>query len=116
MTAALPIANEAEAPSPKNPPICAEMGGSTFTQALKCLKLKLLRAILAEHVEGPDGQMHGSHRVGTQLTPNTLGIFTVSSKTVRSVLQRRLGRVAAFGRFGSDPLPRCCSTDFSCVF
>lgn len=29
------------------------MGGITFTQALKCLKLKLLRAILAEYVEGP---------------------------------------------------------------
>lgn len=31
------------------------MGGGAFTQALKCLKLKLLRAILAEYVEGPDG-------------------------------------------------------------
>lgn len=52
------------------------------TGSLKCLKLKLLRAILAEHVEGPDGSTHGSHRrAHIQLTTQHFaGIYTSPEK------------------------------------
>lgn len=55
------------------------MGGIAFTQASECLKLKLLRAILVEYVEGPGGEVRGSHRVDIQGTPDTSGILFTSS-------------------------------------
>lgn len=67
------------------------MGGIAFTQAPECLKLKLLRAIPAEHVEGPDGEVRGSHRVDIPTPWGIFFFFTSSSPKDGSIFQHHLG-------------------------